>query len=81
MGYSLKIETDTVLMNDLLSFVFFLIVIDYVYDIDEDVKLCDGYLFAGFGLMTAQKVIPQWVIISALTFLFWKTIFSYLERF
>lgn len=46
IGSALKIEANTFLKHTLLSFLFYLIANDYLYDIIEDVELCDNYLFA-----------------------------------
>ncbi|XP_010518488.1 PREDICTED: ribonucleoside-diphosphate reductase large subunit-like isoform X2 [Camelina sativa] len=72
LGSSIKMESDMFLMNTSLFFLFYLIAMDHIYDTNEHVGLCDGILFAGFGLMTEENTIPQFVVIcvgSVLCFL------------
>lgn len=58
----MKIEHDWFLMNSSICFLVFLIAIDIVYNLEEDIKLCDGFLSAGFGLMMSQTVISHKIV-------------------
>ncbi|VVA99875.1 unnamed protein product [Arabis nemorensis] len=63
IGESMNFREDMKLMNFSLAFLIYLLTIEARYHVEDTVALCEGFLFAGFGLMMAQKAIPMWIVV------------------
>lgn len=51
LGDFLQIITDLCLIHATLSFTFFLLTLDLIYDFEETLEVCDNFVFACYGLM------------------------------
>ena len=59
LGSTVKIHSDRHLMYASITFFLFLVIVDLLYDVEDAIAICDGYVFAGYGLMLNQEVIPK----------------------
>nr|VDD20573.1 unnamed protein product [Brassica rapa] len=59
LGSTVKIHSDRHLMYSSITFFLFLVIVDLLYDVEDAIAICDGYVFAGYGLMLNQEVIPK----------------------
>nr|VDD57703.1 unnamed protein product [Brassica oleracea] len=59
LGSTVKIHNDRHLMYASITFFLFLVIVDLLYDVEDAIAICDGYVFAGYGLMLNQEVIPK----------------------
>ncbi|KAG2274258.1 hypothetical protein Bca4012_046568 [Brassica carinata] len=55
LGTFLQIITDPCLIHATVSFTFFLLTLDFLYDFEEVIELCDNFVFACYGLMINEN--------------------------